>query len=199
MQGVTELRPEDLPQGRGGHEKRGMRRPPGPGLRIDPPGRDEVVDMHMVPHRPIPGMEDAHQANRAAEPLRIQGQGLECVRGGGEQQVIDHCVMGTGDGVQGMGQGERHEKIRHGQQLRELGVAPGVGPVAAAFGAMAVAAGVIAVDVLLAVLAPRDLAPHQGRAAVGDVPQRVVVAGRHAVAIFRLIRGTVCLEDVGQF
>ena len=155
--------------------------------------------MHVIAHRPIPGVEDAHHPNRAAEPVRIQGERVERVRGRLEQQVIDHCVMGMGDGVEGMGQGERHEEIGHGEQLLELGVAPGIGPVAAAFRTMAIAAGVIAVDVVLAVLAPEHLAPHQGRAAVGDIPQRVPVAGWHAVAVLRLIRRAIRLKDVGQF
>ena len=59
--------------------------------------------MHVIAHRPIPGVEDAHHPNRAAEPVRIQGERVERVRGRLEQQVIDHCVMGMGDGVEGMG------------------------------------------------------------------------------------------------
>ena len=72
--------------------------------------------------------------------------------------------------IQRMGQSDGHEEIGHGEQLLELGVAPGVVPVAAAFAAMAVTAGMVAVDNILAVLTPRHLAPHQGRAAVGDIP-----------------------------
>ena len=199
VQGVAEFRPEDLPQGRGGHEKLGMRGHPGPGLRIEAPGRDQIVDMDMIAHRPIPGMEDAHHPNRAAEPLRIQGERLERVRGRLEQQVIDEFLVRAGQRIERMGQGDGDEDIGDREEFFQLGVAPGIGPVAAACRTMAIAAGVIAVDVVLAVLAPEHLAPHQGRAAVGDIPQRVVVAGWHVVAVLGLIRGAIFLEDVGQF
>jgi hypothetical protein len=198
-QGISEFRSEDLTQGRGRHQEFRMRGPPRPGLRIDAARRHEIVDMDMVAHAPIPGVEGAEQTNPAPQPVRIARQGLEGLSGRLEQQVIDELLMRPRHRIQRMRQGEGDQEIGHREECLHLPVAPGIGAVAAALGTMTVSAGVVAVTILPAVSTPEQLPAHHGRAAVLDGPQRLRVARQHAVTILDPIGGAIVLDNLRQF
>ena len=161
LQGLAELRPKDLAQSRSRHQKLRMRREPRPGLRIDPPGRHQIMDMDMIAHAAIPGVQRPDHPDLPAQPVWIQGQGLEGLGRGLEQEIVDQFLVRPRHRIQRMGQGERHQKIGHRQEFLHLSVAPGVSPVATALGTVPVAAGMITIDILLAGVAPKQLAAHQ--------------------------------------
>ena len=153
----------------------------------------------MVAHVPLPGMQHADHADLSAQPPGIQGQGLQRLGGGPEEEIIDQLLMGAGQRVQAMGQGEGDQKVGNRQEFPELRIAPAVGAVLAALGAMAVAAGMVAVEKFPARVAIEHFPPQHLGAAGENVLDRLLMAGRHTLAILLEVGRAIFPHDVRQF
>ena len=119
-------------------------------------------------HCRSPGMEDGGDADPCAQMFGIGGNGQHGLRARLEQQVIDDLLVLIGDGGDLSRQGEDDMKI---PDRKQFGLAVGQ-PVARrralAFGAVAVAAGVVGDRCMVAVLAARSVAAERHRAASLD-------------------------------
>ena len=158
LEGIAEFGPEDRAQSGAGDEKGRMRGDPLAGFRVESPGRNEIVDVQVIAHAAVPGMQRPDHADVPAQPLRIARQRLQRFGGTLKEQTGDQGLVGAGDRVQVVRQGAGHQKVGHRQQFLQLTVAPAVGAILTAFGAVAVAAGMVAVDELRAVVAVKHLA-----------------------------------------
>ena len=176
-----------------------MRGDPRAGVRMDATAGDQRVHVNMVAHVPLPGMQRSHHADLSAQPPGIQGQGLQRLGGGPEEEIIDQLLMGAGEGIQAVGQGEGDQKVGNRQEFPELRIAPAVGAVLAALGAMAVAAGMVAVEKFPARVAIIHLAPQHLGAAGENVLDRLLMAGRHTLAILLEVGRAIFPHDVRQF
>jgi hypothetical protein len=67
-----------------------------------------------------------------------------------EQEIVNQLLVRASELAQGVGQGEGHQKMSDRQEQFLLASQPGGGIVIAAFGAMAILTGVIAVAELVA-------------------------------------------------
>ena len=135
------------------------------------------MDMRMVGHGRAPGVEHGGQADARAQMLRIGGDGLQRLGGGLEQEVVDHGLVLEGDGGDLPWQGEDDVIVGDRQQAGLPLGEPGLGRLALALGAVAVAAGVVGDRQMGAVVAARDMAAHLGGAAGFD--------GRHDLELIK--------------
>ena len=74
--------------------------------RGDPATRDDHMHVGMVGHSGPPGVQDGSDADLGAQVLGVGGNGQHGVRGGMEQEVIDHRLVLVGDGSDLGGQRE---------------------------------------------------------------------------------------------
>ena len=110
-------------------------------------------------------MENGGDADPRAEMLRVGSNRQHRLRGGAEQQVIDHRLVVEGDLAQFGRQGEDDMEIPYGQQVGFARSEPGARGCTLTLGAVPVAAGVVGDASMPALIAGLDMASECGGAA----------------------------------
>jgi hypothetical protein len=100
------------------------------------------------------------------------------------------------EGAQIPRQGEGHEIVRTPEQLRPLRLEPALGARAVTRRAVPVAAGVVAKDLALTVIALRQLAAEVRSPARREIPQDSRLAGEETVPDVGAIRRAVEADDL---
>jgi hypothetical protein len=164
----------------------------------DPAGGDDKMDVRVIAEIAGPGLQDSHHADLAPDQFGVEGQLLESRRCHLEQEAIDELLMGTGQWAEFLGQGESDQEVRDRQQEVALLVEPKSSSVILAFRAVAVFAGMVAVEELLTRWAEVDLAPERFGAAGFDIPHGPTVRRRHPILVASPVVGSIAAEDVRQ-
>jgi hypothetical protein len=101
------------------------------------------VDVDMLGEGRAPGVEDGGYAHVAAEMTRVAAKGGE--RGGRalKEQAVDQAGVALGERVEGVWEGEDDVEVRNRHDLAAAGGEPALGGHALAFGAVAIATGVV--------------------------------------------------------
>jgi hypothetical protein len=199
LQSVTELAEEDFGQSTRGQEEAGVfwfhPREPVVGQTA---GRDEQVDVRVVEHGTGPGVEHGEQPRGGgAEVARVTGEFQDRRRGGLHDKTVDDLGVGSSERAQLFGQGEGQVvegAVEKAPGARLFEPAPGL--LAVALRAVAVFAGVVGVEFLVAVVALKHLAAERGRATVFDGRHDAVVAWQESLGELLPIVRAVAAEDV---
>ena len=96
LEGFAEFGPEHLAQGGAGDQKLRMRGEPCAGFRMDAAAGDQIMDVDVIAHVTLPGMQCSHHADLPAQPPGVERQGLQCLGGGPEEETVDELLMGAG-------------------------------------------------------------------------------------------------------
>ena len=144
---------------------------------------NEVMNMRMINERARPGVEDTKHAQLGVEPPGIGGQVLQRLGADGKEQVQRDLLVRPDEAPQFLRHGERHQKVRHGQeQAHPLALQPVVGVGLPAERTMPVVAGMIAVVKAGTARTLEQFAAH-GRSAAGqDLAQDLAVPLGHGRA-----------------
>ena len=153
----------------------------------------------MVGQVASPSMQDADQAELSADKTRILGQLLCCRCRGLKEQIIEKGLVRAGERAQGGGDGEGEHEVRDRQQKILLFFQPFLGFVVLTFGAVTVAAGVVAVLGLVALRTGIDLTTQGRGAALLNGAHGLPVAGEQAFGVLLAISSAVLAEDISQF
>ena len=127
---------------------------------------------------------------------RLLSEGLQGLRGDAKQQVVDQQPVVADQRQQRLGQREDDVEVLDRQQLQGALIDPGTALAGAAFRAVAVAAGVVAVLLVAAVVAFVDMATQFLGPALGDGRQGLVLLQCQLVP--GAVGGTVFPEDVAD-
>ena len=101
------------------------------------------MGVRMVGQRRSPGVEHGGEPDAGTEVLGIGGDREQRLGRGAEQQIVNHRFVLVGDGADLGRQGEDQMEVADRQQIGLAGGKPVPRRRALAFGAMAVAAGVM--------------------------------------------------------
>ena len=101
--------------------------------------------------------------------------------------------------MEGMGQSKGEQEVGDPQEQFLLLFQPGLCIFVLAFGAMAVAAGVITVLQLLTLWTAIDLSTQDRSAAVFNRPHGLEMVARHAAGILLAIGRSITAENIRQF
>jgi hypothetical protein len=162
LQGGDEFLPEHRGEGGDGKQEvlRGAHE--GAAIILEHTAGDDAAHVGMVIHRLAPGMQD-HDDSELAVPA-VPGKGLQGLGGNAKQQAVEDLRVLARQGQQDVREGKDEVEVLDRQQLQLAGIDPGTALAAAALGAVAVAAGVVADLDVAAVLALIDMSA-QGRGA----------------------------------
>ena len=67
---------------------------------------DQAMDVRMVCQSLSPGMEHGQEADFGAQVFRVGGDGAQCLRRRGEEQVVEQGLVLVGERSDGLGQGD---------------------------------------------------------------------------------------------
>ncbi len=154
------------------------------------------MEVGMMGQGRSPAMQHGGQADAGAKVLGIASDGDQRLGGGLEQNGIDGCLVLVGDMGDRCRQGENHMVIGHRQQFRLTRDKPILGHRALAFGAMAVAAGIVGDVGMAALLASRHMTAERRRAAVLDGRHDLQLAKAHMTGIGPTPGRPVGTEDI---
>jgi len=162
----------------------------------------------MVGQVATPGVQHTQHAELAANPAWLLCQLLCCCGRGFEEQItlapapsagVEQALVRASDFMKARGQGEGEQEVRDPQEQILLLLQPALAILILAFGAMAIAAGMITVLQLLTVRATIDL-PAQGlRTTLFNCPHHFEVGGRHEAGVLLAIGRTILAKDICQF
>jgi hypothetical protein len=126
------------------------------------------MDVGVVCQGRTPGVEHGGDADPGAQVFWIGGDGERGLGTRLEQQVVDHALVLIGDLGDPRWQGEDQVEVSDGQQFGLAIGQPAPGRRALAFGAVAIAAGVIGDVAMAAVLTGRHMATERRGATALD-------------------------------
>jgi len=173
-------------------------REPGFSVRGQSPCWDEAVDVRVISQVAPPGMQDAQHADLASHEAWISSQFLGGCCGSLEEHIVDQALMAASDFIETRRNRESQEEVGHRQQHVLLLLQPLLAILVLAFGAAAVATGVIAVAHLLALRTDVDL-PSQSRCPTAfNGPHRLEMGSGYAPRILLAIGLSVAAENVRQ-
>jgi len=196
---VEELGFEDLGEGFHGQQEVVTGRQPGLTIGSQPAAWYEIVDMGVIGQVTRPGMEDAEHTDLPADKAGVTSQELSGGRRGLKEQVIEKSLMAASQWAQRSRQGEGEHEIGNGQEQILLCLQPFLGSLVLAFGAVAVAAGVIAVAHFAAIGASVHLSAQGFCPALLNGTHDPAMAGEQAVGVLLAVGRAVAAEDICQF
>jgi len=198
LEGVEEFGTKDL--GKSFHREQEILRGTQPGALIGRQGAcgDEIVDMGMIGEIAAPGVQNAEHADLSTEEARILRQELGGSCGGTEEQIIEQGLMAACQGTQGSRDGEGEHEVGDAQEQVLLSLKPLLGLLVLAFGAVAVAAGMVAVADLVALGTGVELSAESLGAAGLNRMHSPAVRREQLVGVLLAIGRAVAAEDVGQ-
>ena len=172
-------------------------------LRGDPCGaagreatrRHEPMDVGMVAHRARPCVEDGETPETRADVARIGGQRWRAAAAL-RLSTPETTLVREREPAQLARQGERHEIGRARQELRALRLEPPLGARAVTRRAVPVAAGVIAIDLPLAVITRRGVAAEVRSPARGEIVPHSPVTREQTVSHVGARRRAVEADDL---
>jgi hypothetical protein len=145
-----------------------------------------------------PGVQDGQEADPGAEVRRVGGDLEQGVRGGAEQQAVDHPRVLQGDRPEGRREGKDDMEVGDGEQLGRPRLDPPRRLGGLALGAVAVAARVVSGLPMAAPVAGLDVSAQRRRAAPGQVGQGAPLLRGERAAV-RVAEGVAVLpDDVGD-
>ena len=187
---------EDLSQGADGKEERGPGWNPACAVRGEGAAGDDTVDVNMLRKILAPRVEYGRHAHVAPEVTRIAPEAQE---GGGralKEQAIDQPRVTLRQRIERVGQREDDVEVGNGQDVAAAGDEPTLGGHALAFGAVAVATGVVGDAFGAARRADGAMAAERGGAAGRDGLQGAVLNARQAMRA-AIVRGGRA-DDLGE-
>jgi hypothetical protein len=104
--------------------------------------------------------------------------------------------MGTDEPMELFGHGEDEMKVGNGKKLPPPLIEPLFGIAPVALGTASVATGMVGVPPQPAVVADGKMAAKGLGTALGKVPERTLMAGKHPLAEALSVRGAVAPEDI---
>ena len=144
-------------------------------------------------------MQNADQAERAADETRIPRQLLGGFRRSAKEHIIHELLVTARERAELAGQREGDQEVGHGQLQFVLLLEPTLGVLVLALGAMTVATRVILVDGLVAVRAGVDVPTQGGRAAAFNRAHGPEVARQHLVTKPGAIGWPASAKNVSEF
>ena len=154
--------------------------------------------MDVVEQLLIPGVEDGGETQLA--PKTMLGIGTKLLKGfrdTPEKQVVDHLLVGQGQGVNFMRKGEDAVEVAHRQEFplacrQPSGLGQGL-----ALGAMAIAAGVVDRTLVVAGITLLQMATQIGSATILDGMHHLEMGQGQGMGL--PVSWAVLKEDVGHF
>src|SRR5215468_2506284 len=159
------------------------------------------MDVGMMGYRRTPGVQNCGDADLGTQVLRVSGNGQHGVRGGLEQEIVDHSLVLVGDGSNPGGQRKHDVKVGDLQQLGLAILHPCKCLTALTLRAMTVATTAIRYDGVsaLLILAAGDIAAERGSAARFDGGHHFQLCVAHVAAIGMTPSGTEVAEYIRDF
>jgi hypothetical protein len=154
------------------------------------------MDVRMMGHGRAPGVQHRGDSDPCPEMLGIGGDRQQRFGRCLEQQVIEHCLVVIRDVGDRGRQGEDEVEVGHGQEIGFALRQPVRRGGSLAFGAVAVAAGVVGDLGVAAVLTSRDMATESRGAAALDRRHHLELAEAHVTGVGGTPRSPVVAEDV---
>lgn len=106
-------------------------------------GRDDAVDVGVMGEVLRPGMEDGGEANVGAEMTRVGRDIEEGLGRSMEQEIVEALGIPKEERAEGIGKGEDDVEMGHGEDAGQGALDPLSPFTALAFGAVAIAAGIV--------------------------------------------------------
>ena len=157
------------------------------------------MEMGMVVQLLAPGVQHGEAANLRPEMFRVPGDVLEGLGDRAKEQAIEVAGVLQRQGPQGVRQGKDHMGVGRLENLLLPGSQPRGLRGAMAFGAAAVPAGIIRLDLMPTMVALGDMAAQGGRATERDGTQGSVLLTRQEVAIALEKRVAMLAHHIGDF
>ena len=129
----------------------------------------------------------------------IGGDGEQGLRRGLEQGVIDHRLIGVGDVGDGCGQREHDMEVAGRQQIGAARVQPRERRGALAFGAVAIAAGIVGDVGMRALFAAPEVSSERCRAASRDRRHDTQLSEAQMTGTGMAVSGSGGAEDIRDF
>ncbi len=133
-------------------------------------------------------MQDQRHTDLRAEMLRVGGDGAQRFCGDFKQQVVEHRLVGVGDGTDRRRQGEHHMVVVQRQQVGLPGLEPTACGIRLALRTMPVAAGVVGDRDLRTGIATQYMSSQRRAAALFDGGHHLELTEAQ-VAVLRLPPG----------
>lgn len=160
---------------------------------------DDEVEVDMVGQITAPGVEDADHTRETAEILWVAGEMDEGVSGGAEEGGVDLLLTGLSEGTAFLGKSKGDEEVVGGEEEGALLIEPPGGVVIAAFGAGAVAAGMVAVvEGVVTGRAGKEAAAEGGGTTGLDIAHGGPLFGAEGPGGCSAVGGAITAEDVSQ-
>jgi hypothetical protein len=157
------------------------------------------MQVRVVQHSLIPGMEYGEKPDVGSEPARVGGNSEQRFGDGTEEHAVDDTLILKSQLRNSLRQGEHHVAVRNGQQLGGLRGQPLVASCGLALGTVPIPARVVRDDLLRAVIALLDVSAEGASAACADVPECSTLLGGHGVAPLLEEFLLVLAKDIGDF
>ncbi len=198
FQGRSKLASKDAPEHSDREEEGVARADPAPMIEGESARRCDTMDMRMVFHFLIPGVQHAEEADFGAEMLGITSDFDQCLSADTEQQTVDNLLVLECKGCQETGQGEHDVSVARREKFclaRLDPVLPGIG---LALGAVPIAARVVRDGEISALGTLIQMPAESGRAtALYSCQGLQMLAGEPLSAAFdELLPG--CADDIGH-
>lgn len=126
---------------------------------------NDAMGVWVVGASGAPGVEDAGPADACSEMLGIFGQSKEGFVRGLKQRGVAPSLIGSGEGVKVVGQGEYGMEVGHRKKLLCPSFDPSLLVEVLALGAMPIAAGVVDTQIAFAGIAAKEMATEDGSSA----------------------------------
>ena len=199
LEGGAHLRAKDRREPVARHEKARVRRlGPRDPVGCESARSDEQMRVRMVLQRAGPRVEHGEDAERAADPRAIGGEGVHGGRRFAEERGVHHRLVRARDRAELLWQGEREQVVVTGEQTRPHALEPVLRTIRLTGRAVAIATGVIGVVERRAVVTAIERAAEGRRATRDDVVDRAPVRRQQAPRVRRDVRRARGADDVRQ-
>lgn len=187
---------EDLGEGSDRHQKAFPGgNPPG---AIQTSSRDKTVDVRMIDHGSGPGMHNRENADLPSNVVGIESELHEGVGCRLAERIEKDFLVSPDQLTKLPGEGKDQVKIEDRQEGLPALLDPLPSVLSMAFGAVAVAAGVIGIVHLSTLIALEEMTPKSFCAAIHEVPQSTDVAWEHSVSELLDVLRAIEPEDFGK-
>jgi hypothetical protein len=156
------------------------------------------MEVGVIAQVPSPGLQNPDHTNLATHKAGIVSQLLQGCGGVAKEQIVDELLVASSDSSERGRQGEGDHEVRDWQEKRLLLFQPLLGSIMLAAGTVAISAGVIAIDGLIACLTPIEMSTQVFGAAGFDRRHCLPMTRGHALPILGSIGGSILTEDVGE-
>ena len=193
-----ELGTEDLGECPHGNEESLSRSKPRTSVIGEPAAGNKTVDVGVIEHGPGPGMEHTEHGDGATDMAAVSGEAHEGRGGRPDENGVEDSLMGAEGPMELFGHGKDEVKVGNRKKLPPSLIEPLVGMAPVALGTASVSAGMVGVPPLAAVVADGKMAAEGLGTALGQVPERTLMAGKHPRAEALSVLGAVASKNVSN-